>query len=160
MVVSDPTLSILTIFLVISTSAVAFATFLVWKATKKIVKVTKELAKLPIMPRLLIVAHSKTGQDDRHDHYDFSFKNHGVGDAFDIQIESFHKEGSTVYQMVPVVGINAATRITNNSVDKDAKKVRFKISYCDYADNPYSREFFYEFDTGTDRGIYAKKLSS
>jgi hypothetical protein len=157
MVESDPTLSILTIFLVISTSAVAFATFLVWKATKKMVKVTKEIASLPIMPRLSIVGHNKIGQDDQHDHYQFSFKNLGVGNAFDIQIESFHKEGSRGYPIVSDVGINAATSINNMSVDKNAKKVRFKISYRDYADNLYIRDFFYDFETGTDRGTYGSK---
>ena len=153
MVESDPTLSILTILLVISTSAVAFATFLVWKATQKMVNVTKETTKLPIMPRMVIVGHNKIGQDDVHDHYGFSFKNLGVGNAFDIQIESFHKGGSTGFPMVATVGINAATSIIDNNVDKNAKKVRFKVNYYDYADNKYERDFFYDFETGTERGI-------
>lgn len=159
MVEYDPTLSILTAFLVISTSAVAFATFLVWKATKKMVDATKETMKLTIMPRISIISHNKINSDDKHDHYEFILRNEGVGDAFDVKVQTFHKERNPTFSL-GTVPVQSGARFSNKQVDRDATVIKYKISYSDTADNPYIKEFSYDLIKGVSHGIYGAKLES
>ena len=149
MIEYDPTLSILTVFLVVSTTAVAFATFLVCRATKKVAEATKEIGKLAIMPHVTVVGHNKIGDDEAHDHYEFSLKNNGKDNAFDIKIEIFHKGGSTVPKTILMIGAAAADRVIDKSIDKDTKLVNYKISYKDVADNTYTKELSYDIQSGT-----------
>ena len=125
------------------TGAVAVATFLVYRATKQVATTTKEIGKLAIMPRVTIIGHNKIGTDETHDHYEFSLKNNGKENAFDVQIEILHKGGSTVPKTISVIGAAAADRVIDKSIDKDARSVNYKISYRDIADNPYTREYSY-----------------
>lgn len=138
--------SVLQIFTVASTIAVAIATFLVWKATSKVADATKETTKLTIMPRISVINHSKQESDNEHDHYTFIFRNEGVGNAFDVKIEIKHKNGKSVFPVLNTFPVNAGHRVEDNSVDKDANEVEFKISYKDHADNQYLREFTYSLE--------------
>ncbi|HSB83300.1 MAG TPA: hypothetical protein VLD64_02275 [Nitrosarchaeum sp.] len=137
------------ILTMIMSGAVAFATFLLWRATKQLSVTTKEIGKLTIMPKITIVNHNKVGDDEIHEHFEFSLKNDGVGNAFEIQIETFHKGGSTVHPTIHMIGVNAADRVTDNSVDKSDKTVRYKISYRDIADNSYTRHLLYDLEDHT-----------
>ena len=114
-----------------------------------IVRATKEIGKLAIMPHVTVVGHNKIGDDEAHDHYEFSLKNNGKDNAFDIKIEIFHKGGSTVPKTILMIGAAAADRVIDKSIDKDTKLVNYKISYKDVADNTYTKELSYDIQSGT-----------
>ena len=120
-------------------------TYLVYKATKGVAKATKEIGKLSMMPRVIIIDHNKLGDDQEHDHYEFILRNNGKDNAFEVQIEIFHKNGSTVPQIIPMIAVNGGDRVTNKSVSKGAISINYKINYRDYADNLYTKEYSYNF---------------
>jgi hypothetical protein len=158
MVEYDPTLSILTAFLVISTSAVAFATFLVWKATKKMVAATKETMKLTIMPRVSIISHSILNSYENSIEYEFSLKNDGVADSFDVQVQVFLKTRSPTFT-IGDIPVKAASRFVLKNEDKGETIIKYKISCSDTADNRYVKEFSYDIQKGVSHGIYGSILS-
>ena len=145
-------LSVLTAALVGVTVLVWRATVKVANATEKVAEVTRETTKLGMMPRMSILFHTKLEGDTEHDHYEFTLKNEGVGDCFDLQFEIFNKTGSTVVPTIHSVGINATTRIIDRNVDRGAQTVKIKLNYRDYAENQYSKEILYDLrsNSGSD----------
>ena len=149
----------------ILTGALVGVTVLVWKATshvaratEKVAEVTKETVRLTIMPKISVINHNKIDTDGDHDHYEFILRNDGVGDAFDLEITTLHKDSSDIFPIIRTLAAKGGSRFTNKNVDKDASVVNFRFSYRDYADNPYIKEFSYNIKEKSGYDIHIIKV--
>jgi hypothetical protein len=143
------------VILSIFTAALVGVTVLVWRATvnvanatKQVAVVTKETSKITIRPRPTIIHHQKAGEDQEHHHYNFIIKNQGLGDAFDVRIETIDKKGSQLQVPIPRLRREQSIGFKATNIERSKNPVKMKITYKDVMNNPYSDEF--DYDIGND----------
>lgn len=140
---------VVSIFVGISSGAVAFATFLLWKATKKIANATnatndmaREVGTYSIIPRFELIHHERKQQDGYHQ-YAVKIINNGKDTAYNVKIETNSNNLSSTAHVPFNLPVRYQIWIAE-SVKPDEKIIHFKIDFEDVAGNHHTRKLDYE----------------
>lgn len=141
--------NIISILIAISTSAVAVATFLLWRATVKVAestKATKEIAKevgsYSIIPRFELIHHERKKVDNYHQ-YAVKLINNGKDTAYNVIVETRSNEVGSSQHMPFNLPVGWQIWL-GHSVHSNEKTIHFTINFEDVAGNKHVREFDYE----------------
>jgi len=141
--------NLVSIFIGISTGAVAIATILLWRATKKVVEATtatkdmaKEVATYSIIPRFELVKHQRKKQDGYHQ-YAVKMINNGKDTAYKVIVETKSNKISSTRNVPFNLPVGYQIWLSH-SVMTDDNTIHFKIDFEDVAGNHHTRELSYK----------------
>lgn len=140
---------VVSIFVGFSSVAVAVATFLLWKATKKIAKATnatndmaREVGTYSIIPRFELIHHERKQEDGYHQ-YAVKIINNGKDTSYNVKIKTNSNNQSSSTHVSFNLPVGWKIWIAQ-SVKPDEKIIHFKIDFEDVAGNHHTRKLDYE----------------